>query len=73
MRYEFKVSHVKIFIVMYSLILCGLGYTIADNYCSPQINGLHKQLRRTQYQLRKAREQNQEQTKRIAELTGNGG
>lgn len=38
-----------------------------------QIDGLHKQLRRTQYQLKKAREQNVEQTARVAELTGNGG
>lgn len=38
-----------------------------------QIDGLHKQLRRTQYQLKKAREQNVEQTQKIAELTGNGG
>lgn len=38
-----------------------------------QITGLHNQLKRTQYQLKKAREQNVEQTARIAELTGNGG
>lgn len=38
-----------------------------------QIDGLHKQLTRTQYQLKKAREQNQEQTQKIAELSGNGG
>lgn len=38
-----------------------------------QIDGLHKQLRRTQYQLKKARKQNVEQTARIAELTRNGG
>ncbi|MFS5674368.1 hypothetical protein V2V72_07745 [Streptococcus agalactiae] len=38
-----------------------------------QIDGLHEQLRRTQYQLKKASEQNVEQTKRIADLTGNGG
>ncbi|MGT2753287.1 hypothetical protein [Streptococcus porcinus] len=72
-RYEFKALHVKIFIVMYSLILTVLGYTIADNYYQPQINGLHNQLKRTQYQLRKAREQNVEQTQKIAELTRNGG
>ncbi|EGJ26950.1 hypothetical protein Javan425_0037 [Streptococcus phage Javan425] len=72
-RYEFKALHVKIFIVMYSLILTVLGYTIADNYYQPQIEGLQKQLTRTQYQLRKAREQNVEQTARIAELTNNGG
>lgn len=38
-----------------------------------QINGLHKQLRRTQYQLKKAKKQNVEQTARIADLTNNGG
>lgn len=38
-----------------------------------QINGLHKQLRRTQYQLKRAKKQNVEQTARIAELTRNGG
>nr|WP_238990633.1 hypothetical protein [Streptococcus uberis] len=38
-----------------------------------QIDGLHKQLRRTQYQLKKAKKQNVEQTQKIAELTGNGG
>lgn len=38
-----------------------------------QIDGLHKQLTRTQYQLKRAKKQNVEQTARIAELTGNGG
>lgn len=38
-----------------------------------QIDGLHKQLRRTQYQLKRSREQNVEQTSRISELTNNGG
>lgn len=38
-----------------------------------QIDGLHKQLTRTQYQLKKSREQNVEQTQKISELTGNGG
>ncbi|WP_457778071.1 hypothetical protein [Streptococcus uberis] len=38
-----------------------------------QIDGLHKQLRRTQYQLKRAREQNKEQTQKIAALTKNGG
>lgn len=36
-------------------------------------DALHNQLTRTQYQLKKAREQNVEQTTRIAELTNNGG
>lgn len=38
-----------------------------------QIDGLHNQLTRTQYQLRKSKKQNVEQTQKIAELTGNGG
>lgn len=38
-----------------------------------QIDGLHKQLRRTQYQLKRAKKQNVEQTARISELTKNGG
>lgn len=38
-----------------------------------QIDGLHKQLRRTQYQLKKTKKQNVEQTQKISELTGNGG
>ncbi|KKF49714.1 membrane protein [Streptococcus uberis S6261] len=38
-----------------------------------QIDGLHKQLTRTQYQLKRAKKQNVEQTARIAELTRNGG
>lgn len=36
-------------------------------------DALHKQLRRTQYQLKKAKKQNVEQTQKISELTGNGG
>lgn len=38
-----------------------------------QIDGLHRQLTRTQYQLKRAKKQNVEQTQKIAELTGNGG
>lgn len=38
-----------------------------------QIDALHQQLRRTQYQLKRAREQNVEQTQKISNLTGNGG
>lgn len=43
------------------------------NYYEPQITGLQQQLIRTQYRLKESSEQNQRQTKRIAELTGNGG
>lgn len=38
-----------------------------------QIDGLHNQLTRTQYQLKRAKKQNVEQTQKIAGITGNGG
>ncbi|WP_283265383.1 hypothetical protein [Streptococcus dysgalactiae] len=44
-----------------------------QNYHKPQITGLQSQLRRTQKQLKRASEDRARQTKRIAELTGNGG
>ncbi|MCK1209304.1 hypothetical protein MXZ31_05545 [Streptococcus uberis] len=64
-----------------------LGKTISDVHYQPQItelkselkeknkqiDGLHKQLQRTQYQLKRAKKQNIEQTQKIADLTGNGG
>lgn len=49
------------------------GFNEAEKQYKPRIDGLHKQLTRTQYQLKKAREQNVEQTQKIAELTRNGG
>lgn len=62
--------------IMLILMLIGAfetGYLVAEIKYEPRISGLHKQLTRTQYQLKKAREQNVEQTAKIAELTGNGG
>lgn len=62
--------------IMLILMLIGAfetGYLVAEIKYEPRIASLHKQLRRTQYQLKKAREQNVEQTARIAELSGNGG
>lgn len=59
-------------------LLVGMMFTCSNvnnenKQLKQRIDGLHKQLRRTQYQLKKAREQNVEQTQKIAELTGNGG
>lgn len=48
-------------------------YRDAQQYYEPQITGLRTQLSRTQKQLKRASEQNQRQTKRIADLTRNGG
>lgn len=62
-------------IAFMSIMLCLVSVlSIAlQNHYKPQIADLQSQLRRTQYQLKRASEQNQRQTKRIAELTGNGG
>lgn len=49
------------------------SYRDAQQYYEPQITGLRTQLSRTQKQLKRASEQNQRQTKMIADLTGNGG
>lgn len=48
-------------------------YRDAQQYYESQITGLQQQLIRTQYRLKESSEQNQRQTKRIADLTGNGG
>lgn len=48
-------------------------YRDAQQYYEPQIEGLQRQLSRTQKQLKRASDDRARQTKRIAELTGNGG
>lgn len=69
---------IKVFILIvliFNSLICSfiVGYTQAEYKYKTRINGLHKQLTRTQYQLKRAREQNVEQTQKISELTGNGG
>ncbi|EGL48428.1 TPA: hypothetical protein ACF4ZG_000937 [Streptococcus pyogenes] len=54
------------------IIVSGLGISL-KSYYEPQITGLRAQLSRTQKQLKRASEDRARQTKRIAELTGNGG
>ncbi|QBX20622.1 hypothetical protein Javan527_0038 [Streptococcus phage Javan527] len=49
------------------------SYRDAQQYYEPQIYGLRAQLSRTQKQLKRASEDRARQTKRIAEMTGNGG
>lgn len=60
------------FLAIMLIIVSGLGISL-KNYYEPQINGLRAQLSRTQKQLKRASEDRARQTKRIAELTGNGG
>ncbi|HFE9156353.1 TPA: hypothetical protein ACTEK4_002034 [Streptococcus agalactiae] len=62
-------------IAFMSIMLClvsVLSITLQNHY-QPQITGLRTQLSRTQKQLKRASEDRARQTKRIAELTGNGG
>ncbi|WP_436801941.1 hypothetical protein [Streptococcus dysgalactiae] len=60
-------------VLMTAVIMLLMISIVLQNHYEPQITGLRSQLKRTQYQLKRASEQNQRQTKRIAELTGNGG
>lgn len=72
---EQKISRRNIIIMFLSIMLIvvsGLGISLKSHY-EPQINGLRTQLSRTQKQLKRASEDKARQTKRIAELTGNGG
>lgn len=62
--------------VMLILMLIGAfetGYLVAEIKYEPRIAGLHKQLTRTQYKLKKVSEESADKTARIAELTNNGG
>lgn len=64
---------VLIILILMQIGAFEVGYLVAEIKYEPRIAGLHKQLRRTQYQLKRSREQNVEQTQKIAELTNNGG
>ncbi|ASB97370.1 TPA: hypothetical protein SUY24_001966 [Streptococcus equi subsp. equi] len=50
-----------------------IGSDCSSEHYEQQMTDLRMQLVSTQQQLKQSREQNQRQTKRIAELTGNGG
>ncbi|MCK1211128.1 hypothetical protein MXZ81_05945 [Streptococcus uberis] len=72
-----KQSHLRAFIIAYTIVFIIIGFSIGCLYSDSKYlqrnDGLHKQLRRTQYQLKRAKKQNVEQTQKIAELTKNGG
>ncbi|WP_070043582.1 hypothetical protein [Streptococcus agalactiae] len=50
-----------------------VSFNLGKMSVQPQIDGLTKQLDRTQKQLKKVSEESADKTARIAELTGNGG
>lgn len=67
-----KKNHIITFLAIMLIVVSGLGISL-KSYYEPQINGLRAQLSRTQKQLKRASEDRARQTKRIAELTHNGG
>lgn len=50
-----------------------VSFQLGKMSAQPQLDGLTRQLDRTQYQLKKVSEESADKTDRIAELTGNGG
>lgn len=50
-----------------------VSFNLGKMSVQPQLDGLTKQLDRTQYQLKKVSEESADKTARITELTGNGG
>ena len=66
----------RIEIVILNLIILLTGIWIGSSYqiekYQPQLDGLTKQLDRTQKQLKKVSEESADKTARITELTGNG-
>ncbi|HEQ8878398.1 TPA: hypothetical protein ACKPWS_001377 [Streptococcus pyogenes] len=68
----YKQANVIVILMTVVSILLMTSIALQNRY-EPQIAGLRTQLSRTQKQLKRASEQNQRQTKRISELTGNGG
>nr|WP_181876621.1 hypothetical protein [Streptococcus pyogenes] len=60
------------FLAIMLIVVSGLSISLKSHY-EKQIYGLRAQLSRTQKQLKRASEDRARQTKRIAELTHNGG
>lgn len=65
-------SNVIAVLMTVAIMLLMISIALQNHY-EQQITGLHTQLVRTQKQLKRASEDRARQTKRIAELTKNGG
>lgn len=63
----------RLLLTVFLFISFSIGVYISDHHYQPQIDGLTKQLDRTQKQLKKVSEESADKTARIAELTNNGG
>nr|WP_249629770.1 hypothetical protein [Streptococcus uberis] len=85
-RHIEKLENLVLVLIFIASISIGSVVAVNDHYKSQltelkselktknkQIDGLHQQLTRTQYQLKKVSEESADKTARIAELTRNGG
>ncbi|EHI68817.1 hypothetical protein ACVRY7_08300 [Streptococcus ictaluri] len=68
----YKQANVIVMLMTAVIMLLMISIALQNHY-EQQITGLRSQLVRTQKQLKRASEDRDRQTKRIAELTGNGG
>ena len=72
---KYTLNRIEIVILNLIILLTGIG--VGSSYqiekYQQRNDALHKQLTRTQYQLKKVSEESADKTARIAELTGNGG
>ena len=63
----------RLLLTAFLFISFSFGVYISNHHYQPQIDGLTRQLDRTQKQLKKVSEESADKTARIAELTNNGG
>ncbi|OHY30915.1 hypothetical protein BI362_00820 [Streptococcus parauberis] len=66
-------DYTYLLMTIFWLVMLFVSFQLGKMSVQPQLDGLTKQLDRTQYQLKKVSEESADKTKRIAELTGNGG
>lgn len=66
-------DYTYLLMIIFWLGMLFVSFHLGKVSMQPQIDGLTKQLTRTQKQLKKVSEESADKTARIAELTGNGG
>lgn len=66
-------DYTYLLMTIFWLVMLFVSFHLGKVSVQPQLDGLTKQLTRTQYQLKKVSEESADKTARIAELTGNGG
>ncbi|PCH13867.1 hypothetical protein A9Y57_00135 [Streptococcus parauberis] len=66
-------DYTYLLMTIFWLVMLFVSFNLGKLSTEPQIDGLTRQLDRTQKQLKKVSEESADKTARIAELTGNGG